>query len=79
MTSDQKFLKSARIEPCEIPGNWMEWRTDELNALREVAANWIAQAREEAHRACRWRLCAFAGWLLAVMVGAIPVIERMTQ
>jgi hypothetical protein len=77
MTSDEKFLKEAGVTPCEIPVNWMEWRGAEIEQLRASIANWIGQAREEAERADRWKLVAFAGWALAVMLAAIPLIERL--
>ena len=63
MTRDEKFLKDARIEPCEIAESaWMAWRDDEVIDLRQALENWIAQTREQAQRAERWKLIAFGGW-----------------
>lgn len=75
--TDQKFLKEARIAPYETKGGtWMEWREEEVADLRAGLARWINQAREEFNRAERWKLIAFAGWTLALILMGIPVIER---
>lgn len=40
MTSDQNFLQALRIRPDDpATENWMEWRENDLNALRMSVEN----------------------------------------
>jgi len=78
MTADQQFLKAAHIRPDDPrKENWMEWRTTEIVELRLAIANWIGLARDEAKRGDMWKMIAWAGWLFALMLFLIPLIERM--
>ena len=80
MTSDQQFLKSANIRPDDpVIENWMEWRTDEVTALRMSVATWINHTAEAEARGNRWRAIAVLAILFAAMLFFAPIIERWTR
>ncbi len=78
MTADQKFLKGAHIVPEEIRvANWMEWRTDELEAMRNLCDVLCRKADEERRERKRMVLIAWCGWGFAALLFSIPIIERV--
>lgn len=79
MTRDGAFLKSARIVQEEIcAANWMEWRTDELEAMRILCDALRHTADEERRERKRMVLIAWYGWGFAALLFSIPIIERWT-
>jgi hypothetical protein len=80
MNSDQKFLRDAHIEPCDIrTSNWMEWREEELSALRFAnmqQAVWLRGMQADKQR---WKIYAVLGWVFAAMLFSIPIISRIGQ
>jgi uridine phosphorylase len=81
--SDNKFLHEARIEACDelykSSPLWMEWRDEEIEALRMEVANQMIARRAEVKRTKFWKLLAFSGWFFATLLFLIPVIERLTR
>jgi|HubBroStandDraft_4_1064222.scaffolds.fasta_scaffold03171_4 hypothetical protein len=79
MTSDEKFLKSAHIEPSMTPyeQRWMEWRSEENEQLRalviEQGRYMFAQEREKK----QWKMVAIIAGLFALWLLLMPAIERI--
>lgn len=77
MTSDQRFLKDNRIQPCDIrESNWREWRGEEIDNLRDVTVRQGKLINSLMADLGRWKMCAILGWLFAGMLFSIPIIER---
>jgi hypothetical protein len=76
MTSDNRFLRDARIEPCELD-NWMSWRQSELDALRSDNAALKSALRESERMRRQWRAAAVLAGLLAIFTLMQPVLDRV--
>jgi len=77
MTSDQQFLKSVAIRPDDpVKEQWMEWRTDEIAAVRLQNAELVRQLHNADQRAIKdrntinmYKLGTIAGFFLAFLIG----------
>ncbi len=77
MTSDHSLLKEIHIVPKEIrAANWMEWRADEIEAMRELCDVLTWRGVEDRRDVKRWKLIASLLGCFAAMLFFIPIIER---